>query len=216
MDKKEILSKIDHTILSPDATVEEVEKVCSESVAYRTASACIPPCYVKEMSDKFGDSLIIATVVGFPLGYMSTAVKVEEARQAVEDGAQEIDMVISISALKNQNFEYVLKEIQQIKSVIGENILKVIVETSFLTKDEKIKVCEIVSDSGADFIKTSTGFSESGAKIEDIRLFKKYLDKKVKIKASGGIRTAEEFEAFILAGADRIGASSGVKVLGSV
>lgn len=210
MDKASVLSKVDHTILSPIATREDVERICQESITYETASACIPPCYVKDMKEKFGDKLTITTVIGFPLGYMATAAKVAEAKQAVADGADEIDMVINVSAVKNKEFTNVQSEIEQLKAAVGTHILKVIIETSYLTEDEKIEMCKIVSNAGADFIKTSTGFSDAGASLADIALFKEHLSEGIKIKASGGIRSKEDFEAFVAAGVDRIGASSAI------
>ncbi|WP_314066617.1 deoxyribose-phosphate aldolase [uncultured Vagococcus sp.] len=210
MNKASVLSKVDHTILSPTATREDVERICQESITYQTASACIPPYYVKDMKEKFGDKLTITTVIGFPLGYMATAAKVAEAKQAVADGADEIDMVINVSAVKSKDFASVQSEIEQLKAAVGSHILKVIIETSYLTEEEKIEMCKIVSNAGADFIKTSTGFSNAGASLADIALFREYLSEGVKIKASGGIRSKEDFEAFVEAGVNRIGASSAI------
>lgn len=210
MNKASVLSKVDHTILSPTATREDVERICQESITYQTASACIPPYYVKDMKENFGDKLTITTVIGFPLGYMATAAKVAEAKQAVADGADEIDMVINVSAVRSKEFASVQSEIEQLKAAVGSHILKVIIETSYLTEEEKIEMCKIVSNAGADFIKTSTGFSNAGASLADIALFREYLSEGVKIKASGGIRSKEDFEAFVEAGVNRIGASSAI------
>ncbi len=210
MNKTNVLSKVDHTILSPTATREDVERICQESITYQTASACIPPCYVMDMKTKFGEKLTITTVIGFPLGYMTTAAKVAEAKQAVADGADEIDMVINVSAVKSGEFDRVQSEIEQVKAAVGSHILKVIIETSYLTEDEKIEMCKIVSHAGADFIKTSTGFSDAGASLADIALFKQHLSDGVLIKASGGIRSKADFEAFVEAGVARIGASSAI------
>lgn len=213
MNKELILSKVDHTLLSPSATQKEVASVCHDSILYKTASACIPPYYVKEMKNVFGKELTITTVVGFPLGYSVTEVKLCEAEKAISDGAEEIDMVVNISEIKNKNFDKVREEIKMIKKMLGNITLKVIIETSYLTENEKIKLCQIINESGADFIKTSTGFTDLGAQIEDIHLFKKYLDPSIKIKASGGIRTRNDFEDFLLAGTDRIGTSSAINIL---
>lgn len=212
MDKKlnleYMLTLVDHTALKPFTTWEDIDKLCAQAIAYKTASVCIPPNYVKNVSEKYGKKLTICTVMGFPLGYAKTEVKLAEARLALDDGADELDMVINLCDVKNGNFEAVEKEIAALKQVCGEKILKVIVETCFLTDAEKIELCKIITKVGADYIKTSTGFGTDGARLEDIELFKKNIGKNVKIKASGGIRTVESMEKFIAHGCDRIGASS--------
>jgi len=212
MTDAEIFGKIDHTLLKMTASIEEIKILCDEAVKFNTASVCIPPCYVKPVSDLY-PNLNICTVIGFPLGYSITAAKTLEAERAVLSGAGEIDMVINVSDVKNGNFNYVLEEIKLVKKACNNKILKVIIETCFLTEDEKIKMCGIVTEAGADFIKTSTGFGTAGATLADIELFKKHIGNNVKIKAAGGVKTREDMEAFINAGADRIGTSSGIKIL---
>lgn len=202
-----ILSKVDHTLLSVKATFDDIKNLCDEAINYKVASVCIAPCYV-EMAKKYvKDKLKICTVIGFPNGYNTTETKIFEAENAIKNGADEIDMVINICKLKEKDFDYIQKEISLIKKACKDKILKVIIETCLLTEDEKIKMCEIISNAKADYIKTSTGFSNSGAKIDDIILFKKYIDKNVKIKAAGGIKSLEDAENFIKAGADRLGTS---------
>ena len=174
MNNQEILSHIDHTLLKPFSTWEQIKQICDDAIEYKTASVCIPPSFVKPVAEAYGDKLTICTVIGFPLGYNTTAVKVFEAKEAVKEGAKEIDMVINIGALKDKKYDYVQNEIAAIKEAVGDNILKVIVETCFLTEEEKIKICELVTAAGADFIKTSTGFGTAGATREDIALFKKH------------------------------------------
>ena len=213
MEIKEILSRCDHTLLSQTATEEEIKALCDDGMKYGTASVCIPPCYVKMAKEYVKGKLPICTVIGFPNGYSSTAVKVFEAERAAKDGADEIDMVINIGMLKAKKFDIVLEEIKKIKAAVGEKILKVIIETCLLTEEEKIKMCEIVSESGADFIKTSTGFSNGGATLEDIVLMKKNVASHLKIKAAGGISSLEDAENFIKAGADRLGTSRIVKII---
>lgn len=213
MDRKEMLSHIDHTLLKPFATWEDIQKLCDEAVGYRTASVCVPPAYIKRIHDRYGKKLNICTVVGFPLGYCVTEAKVAEVRQALQDGADEIDMVINISDVKNGDYDKVEQEISTLKGEVGDKILKVIIETCFLTQDEKIEMCRIVTNAGADYIKTSTGFGTGGATIEDIRLFQKYIGADVKIKAAGGVKTIEDLEAFLEEGCDRIGTSSAVSLL---
>ena len=207
-----IFGKIDHTLLKMTASMEEVKVLCDEVVKYNTASVCIPPCYVKPVSNLYPD-LNICTVIGFPLGYSITAAKILEAERAILSGANEIDMVINVSDVKNKNFDYVLEEIKLVKKSCNNKILKVIIETCYLTEDEKIRMCGIVTEAAADFIKTSTGFGTAGASLADIGLFKKHIGNDVKIKAAGGVKTREDMEAFIDAGADRIGTSSGIKIL---
>lgn len=213
MDIKEIVSKVDHTLLSPISTFSDIKNLCDEGMKYGVASVCIPPCFVKKAKDYVENNLKICTVIGFPNGYNDESVKVFETAQALEAGADEIDMVINIGFLKEKNYSKVLSEIKKIKHVCGYKILKVIIETCLLSQDEKIDMCKIVSDSGADFIKTSTGFSKFGAKVEDIILFKKYIDKNIKIKAAGGISSLEDAEKFISAGASRLGTSRIIKII---
>jgi len=212
MTDAEIFSKIDHTLLKMTASIEEIKTLCDEAVKFNTASVCIPPCYVKPVFDLY-PNLNICTVIGFPLGYSITAAKTLEAERAVLSGAGEIDMVINVSDVKNQNFNYVLEEIKLVKKACNNKILKVIIETCYLTDEEKIKMCGIVTEAGADYIKTSTGFGTAGATLADIELFKKHIGSNVKIKAAGGVKTCSDMEAFINAGASRIGTSSGIKIL---
>ena len=213
METKEMLQYIDHTLLKPVCTWDEIETLCKEALSYHTASVCIPPSYVKRAREAFGSELPICTVIGFPLGYNPTEAKVCEARTALRDGADELDMVINLGDVKNRDFEKVYEEIRALRETAGSRILKVIVETCYLTRDEKIRLCEIVTKAGADYIKTSTGFGTAGATMEDILLFKEHIGSSVKIKAAGGIRTREDLEAFIQAGCSRIGTSSAVKLL---
>lgn len=213
MDKKTILQRVDHTQLQAYATWEDIVKLCDEAIANETASVCVPPTYIKRIHDTYGDKINICTVVGFPLGYSVTEAKAAETRQAIADGAQEIDMVINISHVKNGMYDEVEREICTIKEICGGRILKVIIETCYLTEEEKIEMCRAVTDAGADYIKTSTGFGTGGATLEDIRLFKKYIGENVKIKAAGGISTVEDLEAFVQEGCDRIGTSKAVGLL---
>lgn len=213
MEIKEMLSYVDHTQLQPYATWEDMKKLCEEALEYHTASVCIPPCCIKEVYDKYHDKHInICTVVGFPLGYSTLQAKMEEVKQALQDGANEIDMVINISDVKNDRFDKVKNEISELKKLTGDKILKVIIETCYLTKEEKIKLCEIVTQAKADYIKTSTGFGTAGATLEDIKLFKQHIGKEVKIKAAGGVRTLEDMQNFIKEGCSRIGSSSAIKL----
>lgn len=207
---KEMLQKVDHTLLKPFATWEDIAKLCDEAIEYQTASVCVPPSYVRRIHDTYGDRLNICTVVGFPLGYSTTVAKVVEAKEAIEYGCNEVDMVINIGDVKNGDFEKVEKEIRILKDTCGEHILKVIVETCYLTEAEKIALCQTVTRAGADCIKTSTGFGTGGATKEDVELFKKYIGPGVKIKAAGGISTLEELEQFISLGCDRVGTSRAV------
>ena len=213
MDKKEILKHIDHTLLKAVATWEDIKTLCDEAIEYNTASVCVPACYISRIHEAYGDKINICTVVGFPLGYSVTEAKVLETRKAIEDGANEIDMVINISDVKNGDFEKVTKEIAALKEACGDKILKVIIETCYLTEEEKIAMCKSVTEAGADYIKTSTGFGTAGATIEDIRLFKKYIGANVKMKAAGGVKTVADLEMFINEGCDRIGTSSAVNML---
>lgn len=211
---EQILSKCDHTLLKQTATWEDIKKICDDGKSFKTASVCIPPCFVKQAKEYVKDNLKICTVIGFPNGYNSTSVKVFETVQAIEDGADEIDMVINIGQLKAKNYNYVLNEITSILNVCKkyDKILKVIIETCLLTEEEKIKMCQIITEVGADFIKTSTGFSSAGATFEDVKLFKKYVGKNVKIKAAGGISSLEDAKKFIELGASRLGTSKIVKI----
>ena len=213
MDIKEILKKVDHTLLKQEATWEDMKKICDDAIKYQTASICIPASYVKKCYEYMGSKMDVCTVIGFPNGYSTTATKVFETKDAIQNGAKEIDMVININELKNKNYDYVLNEIKAIKEVCGEKILKVIIETCLLTEEEKIKMCQLVTQAKADYIKTSTGFSTGGATIEDIELFRKNVGEDVKIKAAGGISSLEDAEAFIKAGASRLGTSRIVKII---
>ena len=213
MNMNEILSKVDHTLLAQTSTWEQIKQTCDDAVKYKAASACIPPSFVKRAKEHVGENLAICTVIGFPNGYMTTPVKVFETKAALEDGADEIDMVINIGDLKDGNHEAVLSEISQIKQACGEKILKVIIETCLLTEEEMIVMCDLVTRAKADYIKTSTGFSTSGAKREDIILFRKHLGENVKIKAAGGISSLEDAEEFIALGADRLGTSRIIKIV---
>lgn len=208
MEKQEILRFVDHTLLKQTATWEEIKRLCQEGLENRTASVCIPPAFVARASEYLQGRLPVCTVIGFPNGYQTTAAKVFEAADAVKDGADEIDMVINVGWAKEGRFEEILTEIDRVKEVCGGKLLKVIIETCLLTEEEKIALCEVVSRSKAEFIKTSTGFAGGGATLEDIRLFRKHLVGGKKIKAAGGIRSVEDAAAFIEAGADRLGSSS--------
>lgn len=213
MNTSEILRHVDHTLLKPVATWEDIKKICDESIEYKTASICIPACYISRINKEYGDKVNICTVVGFPLGYSCTEAKVLETKKALEDGANEIDMVINITDVKNKDFHKVTEEIRALKEVVGDKILKVIIETCFLTEEEKIAMCKAVTEAGADYIKTSTGFGTGGATIEDVRLFKKHIGENVKIKAAGGVKTVEDLEMFINEGCDRIGTSSAINLI---
>ncbi|MDO4338258.1 MAG: deoxyribose-phosphate aldolase [Eubacteriales bacterium] len=212
MNKSEILSHVDHTQLKAFAGWEDIIRLCEEAIKLKTASVCVPPCYVSKIRETFQDQVRICTVVGFPMGYSVTEAKVTEVEQAIKDGADEIDMVANICDVKNHDFDAVEGEIRRIREAAGSHILKVIVETCYLTEEEKTILCHIVSRAGADYIKTSTGFGTAGAEMEDIRLFKENIDPRVKIKAAGGIRTAEAMEEFLEAGCERIGSSSAAEI----
>ncbi|MBR2431928.1 MAG: deoxyribose-phosphate aldolase [Clostridia bacterium] len=212
MELCEILSKCDHTLLSQTATWEEIKAICGDGIKYSTASVCIPASYVKKAKDYVGDRLKICTVIGFPNGYSTTAVKLFEAKDALDNGADEIDTVINIGHLKDKLYDEILYELTELKKVCADKILKVIIETCLLTDDEKIKMCEIVTKSGADYIKTSTGFSTAGATREDVELFAKHIGEKVLIKAAGGIASLADAEDFIKLGASRLGTSRIVKI----
>lgn len=213
MDTTKILSMVDHTLLLQTSTWEEIRALCDDAIHYGTASVCIPPCFVQQAKEYVGNQMKICTVIGFPNGNHTTATKVFETIDAVNNGADEIDMVINVGMLKAKNYDYVLNEIREIKDACGDKILKVIIETCLLTEEEKIKMCEIVTESGADFIKTSTGFSTGGATFDDIALFAEHVGEKVKIKAAGGISSMEDAEKFIALGASRLGTSRIVKIV---
>lgn len=213
MDKQELLKKCDHTLLSQTATWEEIRSLCDDGMRYHTASVCIPPFFVKKAKEYVKDSLKICTVIGFPNGYSKTSVKCFEVKEAILDGADEIDMVINLGLLKEKKYDEVKDEIRKIKEICGDKILKVIIETCLLSDDEKKIMCKIVSDSGADFIKTSTGFSKAGATYEDVKLFSENVSNGVKIKAAGGISSLEAAEKFIELGASRLGTSRVVKII---
>ena len=213
MNTEEMLKHVDHTLLLQGATWAEIKKICEDAVKYHTASVCIPASYVKQAKEYMGDRMNICTVIGFPNGYSTTAVKVFEAKDAIANGAVEIDMVINIGWLKDGRYDDILTEIKALKAACGTLILKVIIETCLLTDEEKIKMCEIVTQSGADYIKTSTGFSTAGATLDDVRLFAEHVGKNVKIKAAGGIATLDDAEKFLALGADRLGTSRIVKLV---
>lgn len=212
MTHSEILSKVDHTLLAQTATWEEIKVICDDAAKYQTASVCIPPCYVKKAKEYAGNKIQICTVIGFPNGNSTTETKVFETKNAIENGADEIDMVINIGALKDKNYDFVRDEISAIKEACGQRILKVIIETCLLTEEEKIKMCQLVTQAGADFIKTSTGFSKAGATFEDVELFAEHVGPGVKIKAAGGISSFADAERFIHLGASRLGTSRLVKI----
>lgn len=212
MDNTSILRHVDHTILTPTATWSEIEMLCKEALEFQTASVIVPPCYVKRVRNAF-PTINLGTPIGFPFGYDSTFAKFAEAQYAVEVGADELDMLINLTDVKNGDFEAIRAEIVAIKAIAGSKILKVIVETCYLTETEKVALCHVVTDAKADYIKTSTGLGPGGATIEDIELFKLHVGPNVKLKAAGGIRTGEDMVAFIRVGCDRIGMSSAIKVL---
>ena len=213
MNRDEVLKHVDHTLLTQTATWEEIKEILDDGIKYSTASACIPAAYVKQSAEYVEGKLPICTVIGFPNGYSTTAVKVFETKDAIENGASEIDMVINIGMLKDKRYQDVEAEIRQIKEACGEKILKVIIETCLLTEDEKIKMCEIVTKAGADYIKTSTGFSTAGATFEDVDLMRKHVGENVKVKAAGGISSFDDAEEFIRLGAERLGTSRLVKIM---
>ena len=213
MDIKDILKTVDHTLLLQTSTWDEIKVICDDGMKYGVASVCIPPSFVKRVKEYVGEALKICTVIGFPNGYNTTEVKVFETRDAIQKGADEIDMVINIGMVKEKNYDYITNEIREIKEACEDKILKVIIETCLLTEEEKIVLCDCVTKAGADFIKTSTGFSNGGATIEDIELFKKYVGKDVKIKAAGGVKSIEKAEEFIENGASRLGTSSIIKIM---
>lgn len=210
---EEMLERVDHTLLNATSSWAEICALCEEAIQYRMASVCVPPSYVARIHNTYGGRVKICTVIGFPLGYCEEEAKVTEALHAVRDGAEEIDMVIDLGDVKNGDYDKITNQIAKIKKAAGDRVLKVIVETCFLTEEEKIKLCRCVTDGGADFIKTSTGFGPAGAKLEDIRLFKQHIGPGVKIKAAGGISSLEQMEEFLRAGCDRIGSSGAVKIM---
>lgn len=214
MNKNEILKKVDHTVVAQTTTWEQIKNICDDGIKYNVASVCIPPSYVKDAKKYVGDKIKVCTVIGFPNGYNTTNVKVYETLSAIEEGADEIDMVINLGWLKDKKYGDIEKEIKAIKNVCGERVLKVIIETGLLTDEEKTIMCGIVKNAGADYIKTSTGFSTSGATFEDIQLFKRELkETNVKIKAAGGIKSFEDAEKFVEFGADRLGTSRLVNLM---
>jgi deoxyribose-phosphate aldolase len=208
-----ILSRVDHTLLKAAASLADIKKLCDEAIKYKTASVCVPPSYVEAIHKIYDSRIKICTVIGFPLGYVPRHIKEQELAEALLDGANEFDMVINIGDVKNGNYEKITEEIVALKKISGDDVLKVIVEACYLTEDEKIRLCKCVTDGGADFIKTSTGFGPSGATLADVELFKKHVGPDVKIKAAGGIRTREDMVAFLEAGCARLGTSSAVSLL---
>ncbi len=213
MDIKEILKHVDHTLLLQGSTWEEIKQICDDAMKYETASVCIPPCYVKQAVEYMGDRMAVCTVIGFPNGNVTTETKAFETKDALENGASEIDMVINIGWLKDKKYDLVENEIRKLKEICGDKILKVIIETCFLTDEEKIKMCEIVTNAGADYIKTSTGFGGAGATFDDIKLFAEHIGPNVKMKAAGGISSISDAETFLNLGADRLGTSRIVKIV---
>lgn len=213
MEIQKILGSCDHTLLAQTSTWKQIKGICDDGMKYHTASVCIPPCYVKKAKKYVGDNLKICTVIGFPNGYNTTAVKVYETKRAIKDGADEVDMVINIGLVKSRSWKQVLSEIKAVRKASEGKILKVIIETCLLTDAEKKKMCEIVTESGADFIKTSTGFSKAGATREDIILFSENIGPNVKMKAAGGISSIEDAEDFIKLGCERLGTSRIVKIV---
>lgn len=213
MDIKEILKHVDHTLLLQGSTWEEIKQICDDAMKYETASVCIPPCYVKQAAEYMGDRMAVCTVIGFPNGNVTTETKAFETKDALENGASEIDMVINIGWLEDKKYDLVENEIRKLKEICGDKILKVIIETCFLTDEEKIKMCEIVTNAGADYIKTSTGFGGAGATFDDIKLFAEHIGPNVKMKAAGGISSISDAETFLNLGADRLGTSRIVKIV---
>ncbi len=215
MDIKEILSKVDHTLLKPESTWEQIKEICDDGIKYQVASVCIPPDFVKRAREYVGDQMAVCTVIGFPNGYSTKETKVFETQNAIQSGALEIDMVVNIGDIKSKDYDKVLNEIKSIKAACGDKVLKVIIETCLLTEDEKIKMAQIVTESGADYIKTSTGFSTGGATREDVKLLKDHVGAHMKVKASGGISSTQDAMDFINLGADRLGTSQIVKIVKS-
>ena len=212
MDRERIFAAVDHTVLAQTTTWEEIKNLCDDAIRYHTASVCIPPCYVKQAKEYVGGTMAICTVIGFPNGNTTTAVKEFETKDAIGNGADEIDMVINIGWLRDKKYDMVEDEIRKLKAICGSRVLKVIIETCLLTEEEKVKMCELVGNAGADFIKTSTGFSKAGATFEDVELFAKHVAKEVKIKAAGGISSFDDAEKFLKLGASRLGTSRLVKI----
>ncbi len=212
MELKELLTHVDHTLLKQESTWEQIKVICDDAMKYKTASVCIPPSYVKECAEYCKGNVKICTVIGFPNGYNTTSCKVFETEEAIKNGADEIDMVINIGWLKDKRYDKILNEIKQIKKACGEKVLKVIIETCLLTDEEKVKMCELVTEAGADYIKTSTGFSSGGATFEDIKLFSENIGKNVKMKAAGGIASLDDAEKFLALGAERLGTSRVVSI----
>ena len=213
MEIKEMLKHVDHTLLTQTATWEEIRRICDDAMHYGTASVCIPPSYVKQVKEYVQNKMAVCTVIGFPNGYMTTKAKDFETKDALENGADEIDMVINLGWVKDKKYDCIEKEIRILKNACGEKILKVIIETCLLNEEEKIKMCEIVTRAGADYIKTSTGFSKAGATFEDIDLFSKNIGPDVKMKAAGGISSLDDAERFLELGADRLGTSRIIKLV---
>ena len=213
LDINEILKHVDHTLLSPQATWDEIRQICDDAIKYHTASVCIPPSYVSQASKYLGEKVKVCTVIGFPNGYSTTAVKAFETEDALANGAKEIDMVINIGRLKNKEYDAVREDIRAVKQAVGDKVLKVIIETCLLTDEEKEKMCDIVCEAGADYIKTSTGFSTAGATFHDVELMVKGVRGRCKVKAAGGISTVDDMEKFLALGADRLGTSRAVKIL---
>lgn len=211
--EKKVVNYVDHTLLSQTATWEEIRQICDDGVAFETASVCIPPSYVKRAKEYLGNKLSVCTVIGFPNGYNTTAVKVFETKDAVANGADEIDMVINLGFVKDGKYDALLSEIKAVKEACGGKLLKVIIETCLLTEEEKIELCRVVTEAGAEFIKTSTGFSTEGATFADIELFAKHIGEGVQMKAAGGISSLEDAEKFLELGATRLGTSRIVKIL---
>lgn len=213
MNESEILKHVDHTLLLQTATWEEIRQICEDAMKYQTASVCIPPSYVKQASEYVQGKMAVCTVIGFPNGYMTTKTKEFETKDAIANGASEIDMVINIGWLKDKKYDLIKEEIRTLKAACADKILKVIIETCLLTEEEKIKMCEIVTSSGADYIKTSTGFSAAGATFADIELFAEHIGPNVKMKAAGGIASMDDAEKFLSLGADRLGTSRIIKLV---
>lgn len=213
MDKNEILSKVDHTLLSQTANLNDIKALCDDAIKYKTASVCIPPTYVKKAKDYVKNKVKICTVIGFPNGYNTTATKVFETFDAIKNGADEIDMVINLGHVKDSRFDLIKEEIEKVKSACKGKVLKVIIETCLLSNEEKVELCKIITQSGADYIKTSTGFSKAGATFSDIKLFSENIGKNLKIKAAGGIQSLDDAEKFIKLGASRLGTSRIIKIL---
>lgn len=212
MELKEVLSYVDHTLLKVESKWEDIKQICDEGLEFKVASICIPPSFVKRAKEYVGDNLAVCTVIGFPNGYNTTDVKVFETENAIKNGADEVDMVINVGDLKDKRYDLIEDEIKRIKAACGDKILKVIIETALLTEDEKVKMSELVTNAGADYIKTSTGFSTGGATREDVKLLHESVGKEVKVKAAGGISSIEDAEDFIKLGASRLGTSKIVKI----